>query len=359
MAALYAQPHLERVIAGKESTPFMLLLESPEQSAFPFLVQAVRASVNRRVPTLVIAADYAPSLWTRSIPAAEVEDVREETVGATTFQSLILARVQRFLARHRGAACTIAIDSLTPLGHVLPTPTDLARGLRDLLALLSASSSVLVAIAPASNANGGGKSLQAQGRLEQVATTTVRVENGTRADRERHVVADRAASDLILSVEANATNRLVARVHARRAGGKVVHEAVEVVWSGATVRYTHFDEDPALVDPAPVAAVPTPDNGDKKETDAAVHVHEKRASAPASSSSDPTAGLSFNLRLSDKQREAKAQVVLPYLSAQQPLPSTSSGSGSNSSGGGGGIVSYEYDVDDDFDDDDPDADLEF
>lgn len=59
---------------------------------------------------------------------------------------------------------------------------------------------------------------------------------------------------------------------------------------------------------------------------------------------DPAANLSFNLTLTETQRRAKDNVVLPYTQQQQ--------------GGGGGQIYYEPDAGDDFDDEDPDDDLD-
>ncbi|ORZ01593.1 Elongator complex protein 5 [Syncephalastrum racemosum] len=58
---------------------------------------------------------------------------------------------------------------------------------------------------------------------------------------------------------------------------------------------------------------------------------------------DPAANLSFNLTLTETQRRAKDNVVLPYTQQQQ---------------GGGGQIYYEPDAGDDFDDEDPDDDLD-
>ncbi|KAF9168333.1 Elongator complex protein [Actinomortierella ambigua] len=56
---------------------------------------------------------------------------------------------------------------------------------------------------------------------------------------------------------------------------------------------------------------------------------------------DPTANLSFNLNLTEEQRKAKSETVLPYLKTQESS----------------GAIYYEPDAGDDFDDDDPDDDL--
>ncbi|KAG0014288.1 hypothetical protein BGZ80_010539, partial [Entomortierella chlamydospora] len=60
-----------------------------------------------------------------------------------------------------------------------------------------------------------------------------------------------------------------------------------------------------------------------------------------SQTADPAANLSFNLNLTDEQRRAKNETVLPYMKTQEST----------------GAIYYEPDAADDFDDDDPDDDL--
>ncbi|KAJ1510110.1 hypothetical protein HMI54_005584 [Coelomomyces lativittatus] len=69
------------------------------------------------------------------------------------------------------------------------------------------------------------------------------------------------------------------------------------------------------------------------------------STSSSSSSSLPfdLEGLTFDLSLTPRQKEARAQVKLPFLEAQSDS----------------GFIHYAYDINDDFDDDDPDADLEF
>ncbi|KAI8500366.1 Elongator complex protein [Branchiostoma belcheri] len=68
---------------------------------------------------------------------------------------------------------------------------------------------------------------------------------------------------------------------------------------------------------------------------------------------DPTANLTFNLRLTDTEKEARSRVVLPYMHHQrkkapdQPAATP------------GGQIFYQPDDVDDFDEEDPDNDLDF
>ncbi|KAJ1653040.1 hypothetical protein IWQ61_006759 [Dispira simplex] len=72
------------------------------------------------------------------------------------------------------------------------------------------------------------------------------------------------------------------------------------------------------------------------------------------STNPPLKDLSFNLGLTDKQREAKNNVVLPYEEAQQVTSATLSSSHTPA----GGAIYYQPDEGDDFDDEDPDDDLD-
>lgn len=67
---------------------------------------------------------------------------------------------------------------------------------------------------------------------------------------------------------------------------------------------------------------------------------------------DPTANLTFNLRLSDKEREAKEKLSLPFMFSKEKKKAILH-SGSNS-----GRILYEPDANDDFDQEDPDDDLD-
>ncbi|XP_072315281.1 elongator complex protein 5 [Eucyclogobius newberryi] len=67
---------------------------------------------------------------------------------------------------------------------------------------------------------------------------------------------------------------------------------------------------------------------------------------------DPTANLTFNLRLSDKEREAKEKLLLPFVFSKDKK------SALLHSGTGSGRILYEPDANDDYDQEDPDDDLD-
>lgn len=75
---------------------------------------------------------------------------------------------------------------------------------------------------------------------------------------------------------------------------------------------------------------------------------------------DPTSNLTFNLRLTDKEKQARADTALPYLLDDTRKTAYLEKTNTNVvSHGGGGNVTYMPDEADDFDDEDPDDDLDF
>ncbi|PIA19464.1 hypothetical protein COEREDRAFT_84114 [Coemansia reversa NRRL 1564] len=72
----------------------------------------------------------------------------------------------------------------------------------------------------------------------------------------------------------------------------------------------------------------------------------------------PATNLSFNLSLTEKQRQDRASVELPYLEAQLYQKSNSRLIPAVAKDGGDGEIHYQLDDEDDWDEDDPDDDLE-
>lgn len=73
---------------------------------------------------------------------------------------------------------------------------------------------------------------------------------------------------------------------------------------------------------------------------------------PEEQETDPTANLTFNLRLSDTEREAKEKLALPFVFSNEKKTALLH------SGPGSGRILYEPDANDDYDQEDPDDDLD-
>ena len=80
--------------------------------------------------------------------------------------------------------------------------------------------------------------------------------------------------------------------------------------------------------------------------------------ATAADASDPTANLTFNLKLSEQEQTARAATALPYHMAQEQKQRALQGATSGDSRAAAGAIYYEPDEFDDFDDEDPDDDLD-
>eukprot|EP00123_Amoebidium_parasiticum_P010652 comp20233_c0_seq1/m.25225 comp20233_c0_seq1/g.25225 ORF comp20233_c0_seq1/g.25225 comp20233_c0_seq1/m.25225 type:complete len:307 (-) comp20233_c0_seq1:93-1013(-) len=77
-----------------------------------------------------------------------------------------------------------------------------------------------------------------------------------------------------------------------------------------------------------------------------------KVAAPKDPQADPTANLTFNLSLTGQQKDARAQLVLPYMHSQKTQKALLGG------GAGRGQIHYQPDEGDDVDDEDPDDDLD-
>lgn len=73
---------------------------------------------------------------------------------------------------------------------------------------------------------------------------------------------------------------------------------------------------------------------------------------PEEQETDPTANLTFNLRLSNTEREAKEKLALPFVFSKEKKTALLH------SGPGSGRILYEPDANDDYDQEDPDDDLD-
>lgn len=81
------------------------------------------------------------------------------------------------------------------------------------------------------------------------------------------------------------------------------------------------------------------------------HLEHKQAD-PEEQQTDPTANLTFNLRLSDTERKAKEKLALPFVFSKEKKTALLH------SGQGSGRILYEPDANDDYDQEDPDDDLD-
>ncbi|ORZ37715.1 Elongator complex protein 5 [Catenaria anguillulae PL171] len=374
MSVIFAKTHLERLLSGSASGTSaappgaIAVLDSLEQSALPLLSAFASSAASRSRPLLILCLEHSPHAWHSLLPAstlAQVVDLAASlpfpsaTVAMTPnsnsqecwIKSHVVPHLTRFLASSRSstgnvpASPLILIDSLHPLVPLYPTANHFARSLSLLLHLVSTTSSSATLLLPLTSHS------PYSSALTYLTPTTLTVANAARAVRELSVITDRPQGDLGLHIESNQPCDLIVHLTSVKGGGtaKVVSESVRMTRSSSSATWTYGVFPPtaaaaSVADSKPVA----PDN-----------------TGARSAAADPTLGLSFNLKLTDKQRQAKDKVVLPHFKMQQFEEETGRGGGgpgvadTNAGGGGiGGVIHYELDLEDDFDDEDPDADLD-
>eukprot|EP00064_Thunnus_orientalis_P006112 superscaffoldBa00000622_g6127 len=89
-----------------------------------------------------------------------------------------------------------------------------------------------------------------------------------------------------------------------------------------------------------------------KGDEAVAKTTKRSKSGKVMQETDPTANLTFNLRLSDTEREAKEKLALPFVFSKEKKTALLH------SGPGSGRILYEPDANDDYDQEDPDDDLD-
>ncbi|TSL34598.1 Elongator complex protein 5 [Bagarius yarrelli] len=85
---------------------------------------------------------------------------------------------------------------------------------------------------------------------------------------------------------------------------------------------------------------------------AVAKISQRKKSGKVMQKVDPTSNLTFNLRLSETEKEAKERVALPFVFSEEKK------SAFLKHGRGTGRIMYEPDANDDFDEEDPDDDLD-
>ncbi|KNE67938.1 hypothetical protein AMAG_13124 [Allomyces macrogynus ATCC 38327] len=388
-ASIAAQCLQDRIVTGKEPVPILAIFDSVYQTGTAVLVDLVARSLARQRPVTVLCLEYSATTW-RSIlaktvggsaaasPHLNLVDLSASlpaTADATYFDTRILPALHKHAKSEDPILAIIdAVDALVqlaPRSTTLSTGAWLTRHLRRTHAACPSGSTLAFGVgadtftAPRQD-HVATRVIDVPTAVRHLAMVTIDAENAALAEQERTVVRNVAAHDLRLDLGANDPDRLVCRVTCRKTrAGKYVAERNLAEWRGGQLHVQPFVDaesgEPEVVVPVPARA---PDG--EGEVVRAVPKTSKavttKAPSPstAAAAADPAANLSFNLRLTDRQREARERVVLPYMAVQHEsqLGTAATTALAASPTGGGATIFYEYDVDDDFDDDDPDADLE-
>ncbi|KAI9146154.1 Elongator complex protein 5 [Paraphysoderma sedebokerense] len=325
-----AQLFLERIYSDKETSTSILLLEAIQQSALPLLIQFIQRSLSNGT-VLLCATKFTSEKYKtlfRHHPRLVIMNAYEDPFGwrkSESTEKLVLNDLDRCsdvfvdqINRCSGKF-TFVIDSLH--NFLLGSPVvDVFRLLKNISSHISEPNTFL-AVSPRdifypTQYNSTTTLPQLYHSLSYIFTTTITLHNS----KVYLSPVYRQEDEMIL--ESNSTNEGICVVEHKKKSGKILRE---------TCLY-RIDESQSLLSFQAI-----------EESEGDSHVIEQLS---VKDENDPTANLSFNLRLTDQQRKAKDNVVLPYLKAQES-PNTEDGA-----------ILYEPDIDDDFDDEDPDADLD-
>ncbi|KAG0363873.1 hypothetical protein BGZ54_007979 [Gamsiella multidivaricata] len=333
-------PILEKILTGKETSPFILVKDTLEQSG-----QVLGLELLGNTPTdhtiVLVCAETAPDRLLSLVKGSHLKvivDCYSNPLGWTDTYQASISKISSASGR------TAAESHVT---KIIPTSLrNIRRATKVIMELISSRSQESVFNQPTyafsicmldtsriiavyhedvpdadSFFPDASKPFAANG-LAHIATTLITLTNSEalRQDQEdlrRGMVAGNEFC--YLTVHGNAWDSAICEIEHKRKSGKVARETNAYHLespTGELVVVNVWDV---------VGEMPDIEKLDLEESQTA----------------DPAANLSFNLNLTEEQRRAKNDTVLPYLKTQEST----------------GAIYYEPDKGDDFDDDDPDDDL--
>ncbi|KAF9085974.1 Elongator complex protein [Mortierella sp. AD031] len=348
-------PILEKIIAGKEISPFILVKDTLEQSGQVLGLELLSNSPSDHA-IILVCAETAPDRllplvkgnqrkaivdcysnplgWVKDTTinrASSNQNIPSDNSPTTTTVSLSLRNIRKAtkvitdLISSQRSNFTIYFDSLCQF--LIASVPDTFNLLRSITGLLTDTSRIIaihhedVPDADSFFPDASSKPL-ASNSLAHIATTLITIKNSEaiRQDQEDYRRGTVSVKEFCyLTVHGNAWDSAVCEIEHKRKSGKVAKETNAYHQGSPTGNLTVVNVWDVVGD------LPDIEKMDLEE----------------SQTSDPAANLSFNLNLTEEQRRAKNDTVLPYLKTQEST----------------GAIYYEPDAADDFDDDDPDDDL--
>ncbi|KAG0310625.1 hypothetical protein BGZ97_012441 [Linnemannia gamsii] len=345
-------PILEKIMAGKEASPFILVKDTLEQSGQVLGLELLSNSPSNHA-IILVCAETAPDRllplvkgnhkkaivdcysnplgWVKDTTSTITSNRDAASENTTITISLTLRNIRKAtkvitdLITTQRSNFTIYFDSLSQF--LIASVPDTFNLLRSITALLTDTSRIIaihhedIPDADSFLSDSSSKP-QASNSLAHIATTliTLKSSEALRQDQEDFKKGTVTAKEFAyLTVHGNAWDSAVCEIEHKRKSGKVAKETNAYHQGTPTGNL-------AVVNVWDVV-------GDMPDID--------KMDLEESQTADPAANLSFNLNLTEEQRKAKNDTVLPYLKTQEST----------------GAIYYEPDAADDFDDDDPDDDL--
>ncbi|KAJ3190283.1 hypothetical protein HDU85_000578 [Gaertneriomyces sp. JEL0708] len=328
---------LEKIINGREQSSFLVVEDSVKQGSARLVHELVEVSAQKdsKRNILLCCLEKAPRHARKLIPEAVVPTILDlqpsflfpsdehdtASFGLDAFVTRIRDMISQILSAPN-SKITVLIDSINPiLRYTAIGP--FYRSMHKLAAMSSDAIRFIVLYhgdVPALDHDGTQLPTPIDSILSEIASTYITVRNGI----EFGISFDGdEVPDIYTPLYGQCQNGGVCEVLHKKKSGKVTREAVgyQVVSGNSRLTFATVDELRGFGESVKEAEP----ESDKPEP-------------------DPTAHLSFNLRLTDQQKAARSEVALPYMQAQVEVPSSST-------------IYYEPD-DDDFDEEDPDDDLD-
>ncbi|KAJ1883461.1 Elongator complex protein [Coemansia sp. RSA 1722] len=345
---------IRRLVSYQQySAPLIVVSETAQQTALPFLEAMVRESItSRNMRVVAVCIDTLPSTDIAESTKTSLVDQRPSIAGMLNntsidnqemfvqLQSAIDSELQKTQSTTNDDGVLVAIDSLDRLLRASQTLTLML--LRKVRKTVSGMHKARVVARFSRDAESGGLATNSLRELADAAVDVHAMDDlktwmpGWYSDgRPRPFMA---CSD-------NDYRRGLVRLEHKRQSGKVGLEVAtfEIDARSKVLRFSAVDvateprqaQEKARVQAETQKHVPTQMQKQMGEN--------VPAEKPVQTTVDPAANLSFNLSLTDRQRQDRAKVELPYLDAQvEPA----------------GEIHYQMDDEDDWDDEDPDEDLE-
>ncbi|KAI8879683.1 hypothetical protein K501DRAFT_256332 [Backusella circina FSU 941] len=321
---------LEQILTFKKSCAFLLIQDSVRFSSLPFLVSLAQRAQSQDQHIIAVLTETAPSVWHSLVPNSHVSDAYSDPEGwnekgETTenvtvisplddMERVILATVEE---QTKKSPCLIVVDSIAPFIAISQHRT--YQLLKTLYSFTTDQIRLVIGYhGDISYTNKTGLDFSAS--LHRLATAILKLE----ALREKtHFDTHAALTGFVpqdtfsyMQTPSNWMERgCLAHLTWRKKSGKVEYD---------TFGFQHDQIVPVTQLTGEIK---------KEEEEEKEEVEIKKV--------DPTANLSFNLNLTDEQRRAKENLVLPHYKAQQES-----------------TIYYDPDAADDFDDEDPDDDLD-
>ncbi|KAI9310471.1 Elongator complex protein 5 [Dichotomocladium elegans] len=346
---------LNQLIENKKSSPFLLINDSVQSSALPLLAEFAFTALRDEEMVIAIMTETSPLAWIDRISSLynvplhklHIIDAYTDPFGwdgtandppmppgigsllrvrnlKQMEESILASVIQK---AHDQTECCILFDSLHPF--LLVSKQRTYQMIKTLESLTADTLRLVVGYHADTRLPSEARGISTADALNRLASVVIALEALPEQTNDPLDAFAGFAAQQPFSYMNTMSNRFekggLARIEWRKKSGKVQY----------TTEGYYLGSKGLIVVPS------TKLTGERPEA-----TLETEDAVPQQS--DPMTNLSFNLSLTDDQRRAKDNVVLPYMNVQQQDHTQHST----------GTIYYEPDAGDDFDDEDPDEDLD-